>query len=361
MSAARSAAKADKIRAQRDTLLADGKHYEALQLYKTAIARARTQKKWDDAGEMAMDGAAALLKSGGHDGAGCGGELAASLVELYSKSGAPCGPQQVRSILDLCNLFPAAAPAPSSADSFVDPAKDPQTIFLRVALKWSQSVAPASAPSGSGCPDLHLALARRLAVLGDHSGSHLHYIRSGGASADLSAHADRSIQEHASLLVDWAGPNGGGLATELDLFVTRAALQYLCLEDISSANALLKYCTERDATLAQSPLIHFAGFMSETCQRASPATGGLFDVLRMKYALALSRDPKLNEYLEKIGEVFFGREQPKSFMESMMGALEAKPRAAAAAVASASPPPAAAAASQAQVADEPMPPAPDVD
>ncbi len=391
----RSSAKAEKIRADRDRLLAAGQPYEghltmpmrlllrvechlsvavthapfavfslcfslslALQLYKTAVSRARTAKQWSAAEEMATDGAAALLKTGGADGAGCGGELAAALIELYQKSGAPCGPSQVRAILELAALFPAAV-------SGSDPAKDALVVFLKVALKWSQSVAPPGAPSGCGCPDFHLALARRLAALGEHGGAHLQYLRSGGAQAELSQNAAQAISEHAALLVDWASPNGGGLQSEADLFVARAVLQYLCLEDLASANALLKHFAARDASLSNSPLLHFASFLTEVCER-SAAAAPLFDVLRAKYAAALSRDPKLDEYLEKIAEVYLGREAPKSFMESMMAGLDAKPKSANVAPTTATPAPAAAPPQQQQPAhqqadDAHMAPAPDVD
>lgn len=164
----KAAAKLAKVREDRDALFAAGKHYEALQLYKTLVSRSRARKAWDDAAETAVDGAKALLQ---HGQSASGGELALALVELYAKSGAQCGPDQLRTLLPLSSAFPAS-----------DSGREAQIAFLKSAIKWSSSVAPAGSAAGAGCPDLHLALARVYRAQKDYPAAHQQYLRSGDAS-----------------------------------------------------------------------------------------------------------------------------------------------------------------------------------
>jgi hypothetical protein len=101
-------------------------------------------------------------------------------------------------------------------------------------------------------------------------------------------------------------------------------LQYLCVEDIASAHGLLSHFAARDATLSNTPLLHFASFVTELCER-SAAAAPLFDVLRAKYAPVFARDPGLDAYLDRIAALYFGRAQPKSFLDGLMGQIDAKP------------------------------------
>lgn len=75
-----------------------------------------------------------------------------------------------------------------------------------------------------------------------------------------------SYAEHAGLLSQWAE---AGYESEKDLYVARAALQYLCLEDLKGANRVLAvFITLPGFTgLNASPLIHFIQF----CKLKLPA------------------------------------------------------------------------------------------
>ena len=251
--------------------------------------------------------------------------LALALVELFAKNCAHCGLNQLRTLLPLSSAFPAS-----------DSGREAQIAFLKSAIKWSSSVAPAGSAAGAGCPDLHLALARVYRAQKDYPAAHQQYLRSGGASelSQLSLPMDAAAAapswlagseyaEAATLLQEWASPAGGGLPSELDLFVARAVLQYLCVEDIAGATALLAHFRTHAPALADEPLLHFASFLTETCQRSREAAP-LFDLLRHKYALALSRDPSLAAYLDKIGEIYFGQQAPKGLMESLLGGFGAQ-------------------------------------
>ena len=189
-------------------------------------------------------------------------------------------------------------------------------------LRWSST--PTS--NGSGLPDFHLTLARTYRLAKDRASAHQQYLRSGGATS-LSSLAQPSdapafFKNQATIeagqnIIEWASE---GESSELDLFVTRAILQYLCIEDIASGSTLLKWFKLNQPSLASEPLYHFCEFLVETVQR-SAAAAPLFDLLKHKYALAISRDPSLTSYLDRIGEIYFGRQVAKGFMESMLSGI----------------------------------------
>ena len=99
----RASAKLAKIRTDRDRFFAEGKHYEALQLYKTLYSRATVRKAWDDARDIVVDGATALLAQPGQSNAG--GELALLLIELFNKAKLPCNEEQATTVLTLAACF----------------------------------------------------------------------------------------------------------------------------------------------------------------------------------------------------------------------------------------------------------------
>ena len=75
----------------------------------------------------------------------------------------------------------------------------------------------------------------------------------------------------------------------------------------------------RSAALSEEPLLHFVQFLLRTCQRGGGEAGELFDVLRAKYAPVLRRDEGFDGLLDKVGQVFFGREAKKSWLDNLLG------------------------------------------
>ena len=133
-------------------------------------------------------------------------------------------------------------------------------------VAWARAVAPAGPPpfplySPTACtpcthplniilvpPQASNILTIHLSFSQKHATAHGHYLR-----AALPA-------EHALLLVEWSGK---GFQGERDLYAARAVLQYLCLENLADANAVLKLYKEAfagsDAEL-DSPLMNFLSF-----------------------------------------------------------------------------------------------------
>ncbi len=87
----------------------------------------------------------------------------------------------------------------------------------------------------------------------DFANAHKHYLRSEQPHA------------HAQLLLEWSHVT---YASERDLLIVRAILQYVCLEDLASANVVYKLYTtgiqqEKDVdtdAILQSPIMHFTQF-----------------------------------------------------------------------------------------------------
>jgi hypothetical protein len=224
------------------------------------------------------------------------------------------------------------------------------------------AAAPSASPFPSGSPDFHLSFARyyRITEISgkvDFNSSHSHYLLAAKSRhffaknyplnfdvhysavqdkqdylqnienhaqfiQDNSAEYSDLYNEHASLILNWILL---GNASEIDLFITRAALQYLCLSDLKGANQLLNaimntvansfHIEIKVAELSNSPLIHFLQFLLKTVERSA---GPLFDLLKHKYQLALTRDPSFSSYLDKIGAIYFGRPQPKGMFDSLL-------------------------------------------
>lgn len=86
----KAASKLAKVRLDRDRLFSEGKYYEALQLYKTLHSRAIARKAVEEAEEIAVEGATALLQQ---KQANSGGELALAVIQLYVKANRPCDEQ----------------------------------------------------------------------------------------------------------------------------------------------------------------------------------------------------------------------------------------------------------------------------
>jgi hypothetical protein len=337
-SALPSNAKMERFRRERDALLASSSFYELLQQYKANIHRANSKKDFVTASLLALDGATTLLR---HGQGNAGGELAIALVGTYSQQSLPPSPPIISSLLSLFWAFPA-----SSSTSRVS--------FIKAAIKWSVG----ERVRKRGHADLHLSFARWYAAGEEDRGmeerdwasSHRHYLLAAGASAvnarlygahvpatfsppppppassssssssSSSAAEHNTYSEHASLLLTWLSH---GLPSEAPLFITRAVLQYLALADLRGAHAVLDYSMTRlpaplSSALSAYPLIHFLQFLLRLCERGGEA-GELYDVLRGKYRPVLGgQEEGLEPYLERIGEVFFGREAKKSLLDSLL-------------------------------------------
>ena len=275
--------------------LAEGDFYEALQIYKTLYARHVAHKEHDQAMQLVIQGSRTLL---GHAQLNAATELALMLIDLFTAQQPP------RNVDDETRtmLRNVAAAYPPGAHAEL-------TTFLKAALRWSTR-----APGGrqTGDPAVHEMLARayRSAACAACPAAY-------GQAADHYARAE-APEELAGMLVEWSKL---GYASERDLFIARAALQFLSFGNLRDANAVqgaFKARLQQEGeTPPDTPLMNFVSFLLRACERdAAP----LFQVLRQRYSRSLARDPEFDRYLTAVGQHFFGM-RPAPNMMNMLSSM----------------------------------------
>ncbi|XP_076309076.1 Golgi to ER traffic protein 4 homolog isoform X2 [Tachypleus tridentatus] len=133
----------------------------------------------------------------------------------------------------------------------------------------------------------------------------------------------------ASMLIEYH--INKGYPSEVDLFITQAVLQFLCLKNKSTASVVFFTFTEKHPSVQQGPpyllpLLNFVWFLLLAVE------GGrlpVFTVLCEMYQPSINRDPAYPEYLSKIGQIFFGLPAPpkqqgllNNLVQSLLEGLE---------------------------------------
>jgi hypothetical protein len=282
----------DKIRAQVEA----GAYYEAQQMYKTVYHRYRARKALADSYEVLVQGAVQQLAS---KQVTCGIELGQLLVEAYKTDKAQASPETLGALQQIVQALPLLGTPSSSSSSSGDAADtaaqiDPCSSFVMAAMKWAYKQGAADAVR-SMHTTFGLWLWRNWGwqVLGRAS---LHLCRGSDPAAFAAV-----LQQSMTL----AAPS------EQDLFIARAVLQTLASghpdtkqQQLAHAQALLAALQQNQQQPAAgdkaSLLIHFASFLLQALALGSQE---LVQLLGVKYASALERDPALGAYLEKVQQV----------------------------------------------------------
>jgi hypothetical protein len=258
----------------------DGDYYEALQMYKTLHDRHVSNSNYEEAEKLVVSGSLTLLKMKQLSAAT---ELALVLMELFKTSKKPVDEESRATVMRISNGY---TPGPE------------QLSFLKAALKWSVT----AGSRARGDPELRMLLAHAAKECGDFAGASQQYL-----------FADEP-EEFAALLWEWSGK---GYASERDLFVARAVLQLLSLENLRDANLVFegfKARAEKKGVKLDTPLMNFIRFLLVTCERDAPP---LFQMLRQRYAPSLAREESFQTYLQLIGQKFFNIQPPPN-MGSML-------------------------------------------
>ncbi|XP_014681859.1 PREDICTED: Golgi to ER traffic protein 4 homolog isoform X2 [Priapulus caudatus] len=185
--------------------------------------------------------------------------------------------------------------------------------FVSTALNWT----------GKGRPEdgmkLHQVLAIALWKEKNYSMSRYHFLRSSDGEGC------------AKMLIEFSVTRG--YPSEFDLFITQAVLQYLCLRNKSTANRVFNIYMERHPSVEtgppfkHTPLLNFLWFLLLAVEKGKLA---IFTVLCEQYQPSIRRDPCYNEYLDRIGQLFFGVPPPRrptggifgNLLSSIMGGLD---------------------------------------
>lgn len=154
----------------------------------------------------------------------------------------------------------------------------------------------------------------------------------------------------AKLLIEFHATQG--FRCEADLFIAQTVLQYLCLRNKITANQTFTSYTQQHPNIKKAgppyllPLLNFIWFLLQAveryCVNFRDLNGTLRDlsfsrklatfmVLCTHYEPSIKRDPCYTQYLDKIGQIFFGLKPPQqqqsqglfgNIFNSLLGGLD---------------------------------------
>jgi len=266
----------ERVLSKLKTSIENQNYYEAHQMYRTLYFRYLGQKKYVELQGMLYDGAVLLFS---HDETASGTDLAKLYVDTLNQ--AEQAPEELHfvRISKLYQLIPG--------DNVDKP------LYLSTCLKWS------GGGPGPGHPRLHQHIAYTLWRAKQYTESRQHFLQSGDGSGCGEMLAEFQQQR--------------GFPTEIDLFIGQTVLQLLCLKKTLEAAAALDAYTRQHPGIRSGPpypqpLLNFLWFLLLSIRSSQNLTA--FTVLCEKYKPALERDPQYLEYLDKIGQHFFGVPAP---------------------------------------------------
>lgn len=277
MAAGRSRGGTDRVLSKLKASIENENYYEAHQMYRTLYFRYVSQKKFLELEGMLFDGALLLFS---HQETASGVDLAKLYVETLTQ--AEAGPEEARfqRLAKLYQLIPG--------DNVDKP------LYLSTCLKWSSKD-----NSPVGHPRLHQHLAYTLWQNKQYPEARQHFLQ----SSDGEGCGSMLVEFHLTR----------GYSSELDLFIAQTVLQYLCLKkSIAASTAFLAYTTEHPRIGSgppyPNPLLNFIWFLLLSIQTSQSLS--VYSILCEKYKLAIEKDPQYLEYLDKIGQHFFGVPAP---------------------------------------------------
>ncbi|XP_050295515.1 Golgi to ER traffic protein 4 homolog [Anthonomus grandis grandis] len=276
----------------------NGEYYEAHQMYRTLYFRYLNQKKYKELKEMFYQGSMLFLDA---NQKASGADLGTLLVEVLDKS-------------EDTN-YEAWSPKLAAIFLKIGPLHATEReSFLCKAVKWSAQ------GSTQGHPSLHQHIAKIYWDELNYVQARHHYVLS------------EDGKSCGKLLIEFQLTKG--FKSEVDLFVAQAVLQFLCLRNQNTANQTFTTYTENHPRIRKTeppyllPLLNFIWFLLRAVETKKLQT---FAVLCEQYQKSIERDPCYLQYLDKIGQIFFGVKPPAkkksgglfgNFIESFLGGLD---------------------------------------
>ncbi|CAH1388924.1 unnamed protein product [Nezara viridula] len=273
-----------------DNAIKNENFYEAHQMYKTLYFRYLTQKRYSELLDLLYDGANLLIQ---HKQDTSGADLANLYIEVLVKSDTKQSEEVMAKI--------------SSLLSILNPDLPERENFLYSAVRWS------STPEHKlGHPKLHQMIAQVFWKEKNYTLARRHFLR----SCDGSGFGSMLVEVHQS----------SGYSSEVDLFIVQVVLQCLCLRNKAMAVITFEcYTTEHPYIEGPPYLLPLLNFISFLLKAVESGALSAFTILCEEYALSLKRDPSYLDYLEKIGQIFFGlptsRRQPRSLFGNLFQSI----------------------------------------
>jgi len=269
-------------------------YYEAHQMYRTLYFRYVGQRKYEELEVMLYDGAILLFS---HNQVESGLDLAKLYIDTLKEG--DFKPEDSK-FIKICRLYDEIP-----TDN-VDRAS-----FLSTCLGWSSYSLSSGHPSGN--PRLHQYIAYSLWKQGKYPESRQHFLH----SCDGEGCGSMLIEFHTVK----------GFSSEMDLFIAQTVFQYLCLKKHLVAAVAFYAYTQGHPKIQKgppysNPLLNFLWFLLLAIETSSSLSA--FTVLCEKYKKFIDRDPQFIEYLDKIGQLFFGvpaPERPQGMFSGLFNSL----------------------------------------
>ncbi|XP_059144290.1 Golgi to ER traffic protein 4 homolog [Physella acuta] len=279
----------ERVLAKCEACINAGNYYEAHQMFRTVSFRYNSQQKYAEAADLLYRGALILLQHNQHSS---GADLSLLLLESLNKAKSPVTEETISNVTKLFEVM--------------DPDCPERYPYLTKAINWSSKV---HKEHKRGHPDLH----RRFGIIfwqeRNYAQARYHYIH----STDGEACAQMLLEFHRTQ----------GYPSEVDMFITQAVLQYLCLQNKATASVCFEVYTQKHPEISQTPpyslpLLNFIWMLLIALDGGKLA---VFTVLCEKYQVSINRDPNYKEYLDQIGQTFFGVPPPQKTPQGLFGNL----------------------------------------
>ncbi|VDK53018.1 unnamed protein product [Anisakis simplex] len=288
----------NRLEKKLSSCLESGDYYEANQIYRTLYHRMSSQGKWHELQDLLYNGAIKLLDVNEPTSAI---DLAELFIESLQKSNMPVS----SSLLDRFEqLFTRLPPLLEKETSTGGSRMDRRNEFLSRALKWTMAVGEKKRHREKGHPDFHARVAKVLWHENKYVAARNHFFLSNDSEGFASFLID--FQQHC------------GFKSEKDLFIAQAVLQVLCSRRSKMACVMLQLYCEKHPEIAseapyQLPLLNFVWLLT-LCVQLRNVT--YFSIIVEQYQKCLERDPSYRDYLDKIGQIYFGLPPPQESMSS---------------------------------------------
>lgn len=276
----RAAQGISRVLAKLKTSLESGKYYEAHQMYRTLYFRYSSQEKYSELEDLLYEGAVKFFTLNQNES---GIDLSKLYLEILVKGGKSPDETSLQRISKLYMFFPWSSPDRES--------------FKNDSVRWSSG--GSGGQHQKGHPRLHQLLAYALWSAKRYPESRHHFLY----SADGSGCGLMLVEFHTT----------SGFPREMDLFVTGTVLQLICLKKNIEAAYTLKAYTEKHPSIQRGPpykhpLLNFVWLLLLAIEHRPNIAA--FSTLVEKYRPSIVRDPTYLEYIDKIGQNFFGLAPP---------------------------------------------------
>ncbi|XP_060081085.1 Golgi to ER traffic protein 4 homolog [Ylistrum balloti] len=280
----------DRVVAKCRACVEGGNFYEAHQMYRTLYFRYKGQKKYTEALNLLYNGSLTLLQHNQHSS---GADLAMLMIELLNTSLTPVTDDTIDKVVKLFRAMNPDCPE--------------RHHYMVSSIRWSTKTD--NQRHKLGHPDLHQRIGRLFWEEKNYVQARYHFLH----STDGKGCATMLIEYHLMK----------GYTSEVDMFIAQAVLQYLCLQNKETANDAFQTYTQNHPQVRRGspyvhPLLNFIWFLLLALE------GGhltVFTILCEKYETSIKRDPTYKEYLDKIGQVFFGVPPPRAPSQGLFGNL----------------------------------------